>query len=161
MLKKQSILIHPGETVFAEAPAEIKTLLGSCVAVTAWHPELKIGGICHFQLAERKSQSKIKDNLRYAEFALPEMQEKMQSYVSELSDFHIGLFGGSNLFATSKLKTVGKKNLKVARTWLKQHQLTLNNEDTGDIFCRNLTLDLNTGVVAVERYMVDSEKIFK
>jgi len=35
------IFLHQGEVYFGDRDTRIRTVLGSCVAITMWHPELK------------------------------------------------------------------------------------------------------------------------
>ncbi|MGX5202233.1 chemotaxis protein CheD [Aliikangiella sp. IMCC44632] len=156
----QSILIHPGEIAIEQAPIEIKTLLGSCVALTAWHPQTKVGGICHYQLPKQREKGNPTESFRYGECALPEFK-RLLTEQAPINEYQIGLYGGANLFAASKLQTIGSKNLKFAKEWLNENQLTLVKEDSGESFCRNLSIDLNTGVVSFLRYSVESEAIFQ
>src|SRR5439155_18563598 len=41
------IFLQPGEWYFGDADTRIRTLLGSCVAITMWHPRRCLGGMCH------------------------------------------------------------------------------------------------------------------
>ena len=97
--KYDTCTVHPGELYFGTAYTHIRTLLGSCVAVTAWHPKLKVGGLCHYLLTEPKqknasTQGKISArDYRYAQNALLEMRLAMLR-VSNPKEFQIGLFGG-------------------------------------------------------------------
>ena len=45
--------LMPGDFVFGNSELKLKTLLGSCVAITLWHPDKKIGGMCHYMLPGR------------------------------------------------------------------------------------------------------------
>ena len=50
MKKPQSVIeifLQPGELWFGDEQTRIRTILGSCVAVTLWHPGRRIGGMCH------------------------------------------------------------------------------------------------------------------
>ena len=51
------VFLQPGEFHFGHARTRIKTILGSCVAITMWHPILRIGGMCHYLLPARDSRS--------------------------------------------------------------------------------------------------------
>lgn len=46
----QLVTLQPGEFHFGGANTRIQTLLGSCVAITLWHPIRRIGGMCHYML---------------------------------------------------------------------------------------------------------------
>jgi chemotaxis protein CheD len=49
----RELFLHPGEYAFGDAQTRIRTLLGSCVAITFWHPVLKTGAMCHYLLPAR------------------------------------------------------------------------------------------------------------
>ena len=49
------IFLQPGEWYFGGRDTRIRTLLGSCIAITLWHPRLQVGGMCHFLLPSRSS----------------------------------------------------------------------------------------------------------
>lgn len=61
------IFLQPGEFYFGDEKTRIRTLLGSCVAITMWHPKLNIGGMCHYMLPQnrRKETAHVLDG-RYA-----------------------------------------------------------------------------------------------
>jgi len=50
----QALMLMPGELHFGGEVQSLKTLLGSCVALTLWHPKRRIGGMCHFLLPSRQ-----------------------------------------------------------------------------------------------------------
>ena len=52
------IFLQPGEFYFGEGKTRIRTLLGSCVAITLWHPRLHIGGMSHYMLPSRPRHRK-------------------------------------------------------------------------------------------------------
>src|SRR5664279_3361231 len=47
------VKLMPGEWHFGPQALTLSTLLGSCVAVTLWHPGRRIGGMCHYLLPSR------------------------------------------------------------------------------------------------------------
>ncbi|MGI9213007.1 MAG: chemotaxis protein CheD, partial [Methylococcaceae bacterium] len=47
------IFLQPGEYYFSDRDTRIRTVLGSCVAITFWHPGILVGGMCHFMLPTR------------------------------------------------------------------------------------------------------------
>ena len=46
--------LQPGEFQFSDDPdVRLRTLLGSCVAITMWHPRRRYGAMCHYMLPTR------------------------------------------------------------------------------------------------------------
>jgi len=44
------IFLMPGEFFVGDAQYRVRTLLGSCVSITLWHPATRIGAMSHFLL---------------------------------------------------------------------------------------------------------------
>jgi hypothetical protein len=66
----------------------LRTLLGSCVAITLWHPTRRIGGMCHFLLPERKRRTNEPPDGRYGDEAVAEMVKVLSAlrWAAESSD---------------------------------------------------------------------------
>src|SRR5487761_2044785 len=64
------IFLQPGEYYVGAAGCRIRTLLGSCVSVTLWHPVMRIGAMSHFLLAERSGGRVFEIDGRYGEEAM-------------------------------------------------------------------------------------------
>jgi chemotaxis protein CheD len=143
--------IHPGDWYIGNKYHSIYTVLGSCVSLTAWHPKLKLGGMCHFILPDTPKGPEDKDAKyqgRYANSALLCLKKAMLGYAS-LKEYQLGLFGGSE---TISHFDIGKKNIKAAQQWLREENLTAMKVDIGGSMSRSLILTLSTGVVAVKHY---------
>jgi len=153
------ITLHPGELYFGHEAKKIKTLLGSCVALTVWHAKYHVGGMCHYLMAQEKP-NKNKDiqldknainPYRYGSFALDCLYHNMSQYMP-VNEFEIRLFGGSNMYAHTSSPTIGEKNISFAQQWLRTHNLIVNEEDILGNVCRTLLFDLVNGSVKLQRY---------
>ena len=51
------IFLQPGEFFVADADYQLRTMLGSCVSITLWHPASRIGAMSHFLLPKRGSDA--------------------------------------------------------------------------------------------------------
>ena len=49
----KKVFLRPGDVTVGKAPAEVSTVLGSCVSVTMFAERLKLGAICHALLPSR------------------------------------------------------------------------------------------------------------
>jgi len=154
MPRKPRLNIHPGEWYFGNEYNILYTVLGSCVALSVWHPVLKLGGFCHYLLAQQPSHSNSMeltrgaDIGRYASSVLPLLKQAMQ-YYGALSEYQLGLFGGGDAFAHS---TIGKKNILYAQQWLKDHKLSLTHCDLGGKSSRTLSLNITSGTLELKHY---------
>ena len=146
--------IHPGEWYFGNEYESFYTVLGSCVALTAWHPTLRIGGLCHYLLPVPPGHQTGSDLARgdgagrYAKTALAAMQDAMARYAS-LQEYQLGLFGGSDTLSNYG---IGKQNIVYAQHWLGDRSLSLVTEDVGGTSSRSLVLELASGAVNVKHY---------
>lgn len=154
--------IHPGEWYFGADYARLHTLLGSCIALTAWHPALKIGGLCHYLLPSSpydkrppdERQSPFYDG-RYADKALAAMKSAMLRF-APLTEFQIGVFGGGDMFAYSGTTSIGFDNIAYARQWLMEEKLQPFRVDVGGAISRSLTMVLATGDIHLKHYQMNN-----
>jgi chemotaxis protein CheD len=146
--------IHPGEWYFGNEYNSLYTVLGSCVALSVWHPTLKLGGVCHYLLAQQPKHLAESELLlgagRYASSVLPLLKQAMQRYAA-LSEYQLGLFGGCDAFVHS---VIGRQNILYAQQWLDSHQLTLSQTDVGGTSSRTLALNINSGALELKRYAI-------
>lgn len=156
--------IHPGEWYFGVEYERLHTVLGSCVALTAWHPVLKVGGMCHYLLAvepskkndpaaqrESNQQRTIVGDCRYASNALEQMKRSMQAY-ADMNEFQLGVFGGGDMFAYSTPTSIGYDNITYARQWLMREKLKPLHVDVGGSISRSLMLVMPTGEIQLKQY---------
>lgn len=146
------IHLQPGEFHFGGGNTRIHTLLGSCIAITLWHPVLHVGGMCHFMLPSRDGRPSSGLDGRYAD-------EAMQLFVQEISkcktrpdEYQTKLFGGGNMFpylTGKKAAGVGMHNVEAARKLLLAYDLRIQSEDVGGNGHRRIILDLRDGNVWV------------
>ncbi|WP_323815807.1 chemotaxis protein CheD [Cellvibrio sp. NN19] len=154
--------IHPGEWYFGAEYERLHTVLGSCVALTVWHPRLKIGGMCHYLLANMptsrnggslQSLGSIGD-CRYAVHALAQMKKVMQAY-ADINEYRLGLFGGGDMFAYRSPKSIGQDNIAYACQWLRREKLQPAQTDVGGSISRSLMLILTTGEIQLKHYQMN------
>jgi len=162
----QLIHLQPGEIYFSDPNAEtnestkIKTILGSCVAVTVWHPTLHIGGMCHYLLAQESRAAVTTEALkqyRYGDVALDYLMIKM-SMIQAISEFELGLFGGGCMYDSSVNPSIGEANVAFAYAWSKKNKLVFKHEDTLGNLGRNIKLDLVNGKIELNKYPIEQKE---
>ncbi|WP_035059356.1 chemotaxis protein CheD [Andreprevotia chitinilytica] len=148
------IFINPGGIFFGNGDVRVETLLGSCVAITLWHPERKFGGLCHFLLPSRITNLHLASERdgRYGEEALLQLTAEARQRGTELSEYTIKLFGGSRVFDSEPRKTsIGEANAHFALDMLKHLGLPVARQDLTGYGYRYLRFDLSNGDVWVRR----------
>ena len=151
IVNKIDLYILPGDCCVARSPSVLHTTLGSCVAVTLWHPALLQGGMCHYLLSRGEGVEAQDVPGRYGDKVLPLMFQTL-ARVSDLSGFNVGLYGGSAILFAVKGMNIGDDNLALATQWIEQHGLTVSHQSIGGAGCRTLDFDLRTGRVSVKEF---------
>lgn len=110
------IFLQPGEVFFGDADTRIRTVLGSCVAITLWHPRRCIGGMCHFMLPDHGPQPAGHElDGRYGDEALELLLREIRRHHGRPADYEVKVFGGGNMFPARTNHThVGRRNHEFA-----------------------------------------------
>lgn len=152
------IFLQPGEVYFGDCKTRIRTLLGSCVAITVWHPNLLVGGMCHYMLPRHPAGKRGVLDGRYADEAMELMLREIQKAGTFPKEYHVKLFGGGHMFSANQEVSkdhVGAKNVEMARTMMKQHGFTSCAEHLGGAGHRNIFFDIWSGHVWVRHMPPD------
>ncbi len=152
--EQSEVVLQPGEFHFGDRHTRIRTLLGSCVAITLWHPRLLIGGMCHFLLPSRgwmAGDTRARDG-HYGDEAMVLLLEKIAASGTQVQEYEAKLFGGGNMFAEiskARLLDVGERNIESAHRMLGRHGVKAGPSCVGKNGYRNIFLDIATGHVWV------------
>lgn len=144
------IFLNPGECYFGDQDTRVRTLLGSCVAVTMWHPQLRLGGMCHFLVPRRTSPSKDGPDGRYGTEAILMLVRDAVAAGTDPADYRFKVFGGGNMFpalAGSGVRDVGNKNVACAVRLLEGLGHAIEARHVGDSGHRNVIFDIWSGDV--------------
>lgn len=154
------ITLGQGDLYFGEAPGLLRTVLGSCVAVTLWHPQLHVGGMCHVVLPEIL---KNVDDYRYASSAIEQFIKDIKDHYTHPKDYQAGIYGGANMFpgiASSENHNVGEKNIQAVQEIMLKHGFTISEVNIGGAYSRRISLNLDNGETLVSAKDVNvKEKI--
>lgn len=146
-----------GECVFTNAPMLVRTVLGSCVCVTFYHPQTKCAGAFHAVMPEVdiKNASKF---CRFVDTAISSVVFRFVERDIPFEDIVVKLFGGSNKFSngqptrTQKLLDVGLKNVAAAKAHLRNYGFRLRVQDVRGDVGRTLYFHTGTGDVWIKKH---------
>lgn len=161
------VFVNLGEIYFGQGDVRIETLLGSCVAITIWHPERRLGGLCHFLLPERLNQtaarkSADKPDGRYGDEALSGLLEHVRQYDAGIADYTVKVFGGGSVLDLPLEKNrVGQANADFALAILRRQNINVAVSDIAGEGYRYLRFDLASGDVWVRRGQGVAQQIGK
>lgn len=148
------VTLGPGEFYFGGGHTRIHTLLGSCVAITLWHPAKHIGGMCHYLLPSRGLSQGLTQG-HYADEVVQLFLQALRKVHTRPQDYEVKLFGGGNMFAVlgreAALLNVSQNNIASGVNLLKQHGFAVKATDVGGARHRKIYLELWNGDVWVQR----------
>lgn len=148
------VFLKPGEFYFGDHETRVRTLLGSCVAITLWHPQFRIGGMCHYLLPEDR-QANLSHELdgRYADKALQLFMQEINQAGTHPCEYEVKMFGGGNQFGGQGLHAnhnIPEKNIQTGKKLLLEHGFKLTAHHLGGSGHRNVILDMWSGYVWVQ-----------
>ena len=126
----RQLYLHAGDMVVSKQPAQVVTILGSCVAVCLWDRLMHVGGVNHYMLpADIGAQTAT---LRYANFAISELLRQLIALGAETRRMEAKIFGGACVLGSVEMgRDLGSKNVVVARERLAQERIKIVAEDVG------------------------------
>jgi len=119
--KTIDIFLMPGDYFVGDERYRVRTLLGSCVSITLWHPARRIGAMSHFLLPDGRKKAGAKPGM-YGTDAMQLLMEGLEQHGVPLAQCQGKIFGGAAMFPRNdKVRDIGSQNGDFARAML-QHQ---------------------------------------
>jgi chemotaxis protein CheD len=143
------IFLRPGEWFIGDAGFRIRTVLGSCVSVTLWHPARRIGAMSHFLLSARRGHV-IELDGRYGDEAMALLIRALAAGGVDPHECQAKIFGGGEMFPGSRRAyhaNIGHGNGETARRLLREHRIPVVSESLFGEGYRNIIFDVATGDV--------------
>ncbi|HET7774985.1 MAG TPA: chemotaxis protein CheD, partial [Azospira sp.] len=153
-------VVRPGGwSVATDLP--VSTLLGSCVAVCLFDPQLKIGGMNHFLLPSRGKDKELDaDTILSGDYSMEVLVNALLGKGAQKRRLVAKMFGGGTIVSCISM-AIGERNVEFAREWLGREGITVAAADvlgawsrkvvfvptTGDAFCQRLPV---TQAIAVQ-----------
>ena len=165
-LGKNDVFLLPGEFHFGDKDDRIITLLGSCVAITLWHPKKRIGGMCHYMLPSPiNRETPLELNGKYAEDAVQMFMKAIKVAGTSPCEYQVKVFGAGNMFSaltsgpescnpdykkcigSLSCKKISCKNRLMAAFLLQKYGFNIINHDLGGTQYRKVIFELWSGDV--------------
>lgn len=155
------IIVGMADYAVVKCPTKVVTLgLGSCIGITLYDPHAKIGGLVHIMLPSI-DQARSKDNkAKFADTGIEYLVEEMVKQGAFKRRLEAKIAGGASMFSfgNSQMK-IGLRNAEMTRKVLKDLNIPIISEDTGDKYGRTIELDPCNGVLHVRSALKDSKEI--
>ncbi len=146
---RADVYLHAGEVVVAAEPLTVLTILGSCVAVCLWQPDLAVGGINHFMLPNRGNDQR---STRYGEFAIQVLIERLYGLGARCNALQAKVFGGARVTGqpSAGRHDLGRANVKLALWYLSDRQIPVVAHELYGNQGRKLLFRLSDGAAWVK-----------
>ncbi|MBO6179676.1 MAG: chemotaxis protein CheD [Selenomonadaceae bacterium] len=127
--------------------------LGSCIGVSLYDPQLKVGGLLHIMLPD-STQARASDNpAKFADTGLPLMLADVLKLGAVKTRLVAKLAGGAQMFAfqnATDVMRVGSRNAEAVKKILQANGIKIIAEDTGGTYGRTVSIDLTNGSYKVK-----------
>ena len=136
----------PGQLYVSAEPCQIKTILGSCVAICLWDKWRGAGGMNHFLLPSSREGQPA--SLRYGDEATRVLLELLDGLGCQASNLCAKIFGGAALFQSRSRYGVslGAKNVAAALSLMKSAGIPVVAQETGGFQGRKLIFNTDDGI---------------
>lgn len=164
------VFLPSGQFYFGSGNVRVLTLLGTCVAISIWHPVRRIGGMCHFLLPARRPNTALDDSMPglFAEDVMGLFGSALRASHTLPHEYVVKVAGGGNMFPDqltpaacrdgvctdarrSGCQSIGCKNIEVARTLLGAAGFVIASENIGGHGSRQVIFELWSGEVWIRR----------
>jgi len=145
--ERQSAYLLPGELHATGEPCQIRTILGSCVAICLWDNCQRAGGMNHFLLpVSREGQPASQ---RFADVATSVLLKKLSLLGCRPANLQAKIFGGSAMFQNRNRLAVslGTQNVAAALHLMKRAGVPVAVQETGGTRGRKIIFNTDDGVV--------------
>ncbi|WP_157926901.1 chemotaxis protein CheD [Candidatus Nitrosotalea okcheonensis] len=153
-----------GLEIITDETKELKTFVGSCVAICLFDLVSKVAGMAHIMLPKKSDgiQFTGKNDIgKYADEALSYMVDNMIHKGADPKRIKAKMAGGATIFAhesETNLFNVGPKNIAFLKEILEENNIPLVSEDTGENFGRWVRFNLRSGEMLVASNLKKFEK---
>lgn len=146
-------MIHQEQILVVKEPAEIVTILGSCVGVALFDLNSGVCGLNHFVLPLWDGSGLATP--KYGNVSMEKMIEKMQKEGATLRNMRAKVFGGASMNISDRF-AIGERNVNIALDMLEDYHIPVLAKDTGGH--RGRKLIFNTETIEVKVFYSGEER---
>ncbi len=125
--------------------------LGSCIGLSLYDPEPRIGGLVHcmLPLSEIDPDRAGQHPCMFVDTGVPLLIQEMLGMGAEKARLIAKAAGAASLLEAAKLFCTGERNLAALRSILQEHGIPIAAEDVGGTIARTMSLLLDTGATMI------------
>lgn len=131
------------------SPAAVTTLgLGSCVGISMRDPISGVGGMAHIMLPDSTAFRTVEKIAKFADTGIDELVRQLVANGAARQRLEAKIAGGATMFSyntNSATMRVGEKNVEATVKKLKELNIPILAQDTGETFGRTIIYYPETG----------------
>jgi len=149
----ETIVVGMGEMRVTNSSSAVLTCLGlgSCIALCAYDPVSRVGGMAHVVLPHHDGRDGG-PSPKYADTAVPLLLREMSRCGAVTSRIVVKMTGGAQLVATAGFNGIfktGERNAEAAKAAVVREGLAVAASELGGHRGRTVRMHLDTGKVAI------------
>ena len=146
--KTADMTVGMGQIAAAAPPQKMKAVVGSCIALSLYHPRLKQGVMAHIVLPDAVGREDMSG--KFANTAVPRMLELLKELNTPALGVTAKLAGGANMFGSSGPLQIGIANVEAVAQALRTAGVRIAAQDVGGNRGRRVTFECEGGTMIVE-----------
>ncbi len=126
--------------------------LGSCIGITLYDPNIKLGALIHIMLPNATGAN-AGNVFKFADTGIRETLRKLAAFGGVKSRYVCKIAGGAQMFAFSSgndMMRVGDRNVEAVKAKLMQMRIRILAEDTGKNYGRTIEFYSETGKLLIK-----------
>jgi len=146
--------VRLGELKWGNHPSGVLATfgLGSCIALTAYDPAIRLGAMVHIILPDSSLARQPFSPAKFADTAVPLLLETVLREGAARARLQVKMAGGARVLAIpqgAKMLDIGTRNIEAVMQALQKERIPLAGCDVGGNHGRTMKLYLGTGRVTV------------
>lgn len=148
-------MVNMGQIATSGDPGDVLTALGlgSCIAVCAYDPIARLGGMIHVVLPSSAIGRPDDAPAKFADQGVPRLIADMAKLGGLRSRLKIAILGGANVLISASQNgslDIGARNAAAVKDALAQQGFSVQADDTGGKVSRTVRLKVESGEVTVK-----------
>ncbi len=150
-VSRSAAYLQPGQLVVSSRPCAVTTIVGSCVAVCAWDPQLGVGGMNHYLLPHWAGQDR--SSPRFGNVAIQRLVDGLFALGSKPRSLRARVYGGACVMSAFRGngRHLGIKNVELALEMLAERGIAIVTRDVGGDRGRKIVFFTDDGTVSVRK----------
>lgn len=157
-------MVNMGQIAVSRTPGDVLTALGlgSCIAVCAYDPVARVGGMIHVVLPSSAIGRPDDAPAKFADQGVPRLIADMGKQGGLRARLKIAMLGGANVLVSASQNgtlDIGNRNAAAVREALRSQGFATTADDIGGKISRTVRLRVHSGEVMVKTVR-DGEALF-